>query len=375
MVAITGYTLLTGAHPSSVRAGLMLGLASLASLTGRVADPLTSLLLAVLVMALMDPWILLDLGLQLSLSATLGIVLLWPRLRRQLRRWPRPVAEPVGLTLAVTLASLPVTLRAFQQVSLVSPLAHVLAVPLLPGVLLSAALLAVCAPVAPLASLVAWLAWLPSTLLAWVVHAFGSLPAAAVSTGRLPVPAAVGLAGALLLWGIGGLPELRPLRRDFTRWRSRHAPLLAPSAFIGTCLGAAALLNLIRPDGRVHVEPLAAGQGQAVFIRGPTGRTALLVAGRPEVVSLVAQVSNHLAVWEHRLDAVLELDPSAERSVSLTLTRYPADQLIKVRAPTRLDIGGGAAVDVTTLNGRLSVRVAQVRSSPTTFAARPGSAD
>src|SRR5205085_379236 len=96
VAAVIGYTLLTGAHPSAVRAGLMVGLAGLASLSGRVSDPLTSLLLALLVMAAVEPRILLDLGLQLSLSATLGIVLLWPRLRRPLRRWPRLIAEPVG---------------------------------------------------------------------------------------------------------------------------------------------------------------------------------------------------------------------------------------------------------------------------------------
>jgi len=69
---IGAYTLLTGAHPSAVRAALMVGLATLAALTGRVADPLTSLLLAALAMAALEPRVLLDIGLQLSLSATLG---------------------------------------------------------------------------------------------------------------------------------------------------------------------------------------------------------------------------------------------------------------------------------------------------------------
>ena len=211
------------------------------------------------------------------------------------------------------------------------------------------------------AILAAWLAWLPSTLLAWVIHASGSLPAAAVSTGRLPLAAALCLAGALLVWGLWGLPELRSLRRGWARWRSQRTAVLVPTACIGTCLGAAMLLSLVRPDGRVHVETLGAGPGQAVFIRGPTGRTALLVAGRADAVSLVTQVSSHLAVWEHRLDAVLALDQAAAKAVSLTLTRYPAEQLIQARTPTRLDIGGGAAVDVTSTDGRLSVNVASVR--------------
>jgi hypothetical protein len=46
LIAIATYTLLTGGHPSAVRAALMFGLATLAGLSGRVADPLASVLIA-----------------------------------------------------------------------------------------------------------------------------------------------------------------------------------------------------------------------------------------------------------------------------------------------------------------------------------------
>ena len=68
--------------------------------------------------------------------------------------------------------------------SLVSPLAHIVAVPLLAPLLASTALLAVVAPSPPLASIVGWVAWLPSSLLVFVIQFFGSLPGAAVATGR-----------------------------------------------------------------------------------------------------------------------------------------------------------------------------------------------
>jgi len=53
---IAGYTLLTGAHPSAVRAGIMLGLAGAAALVGRVADPLTSLQSFMTRQALLRAW-------------------------------------------------------------------------------------------------------------------------------------------------------------------------------------------------------------------------------------------------------------------------------------------------------------------------------
>jgi competence protein ComEC len=355
LLGIAGYTLLTGAHPAAVRAGLMVGLATLAARTGRLADPFTSVLVAATSMAAVEPRILLDVGLQLSLSAVLGIVLLWPRLQPRLKGLPRLIAEPAGLTLAVTLATLPVTLSVFQVVSLVSPVAHIVAVPLLPLVLVSAALLALVSAIQPVAVVVAWVAWVPSTLLVWVIQLFGNLPGAALSTGRLPPLAAGCLAGTLLLWGIWGLPEAAELRQ---RLRLAGAPgslgssLWPPGACVATCLAVAVVLQVVRPDGRLHVQRLAVGRGEAVFIRGPTGRTALVVSGRLDAVQLASQVAARLAVWEHRLDSVLELDPAAQAGLGLTLARYPAEQHVDAAAGARVDLGGGAGLDVYPSEGQ-----------------------
>src|SRR5919197_1404988 len=97
-------------------------------------------------------------------SAALGLILLYPRVRMLLRGQPHLLAAPAGLTLAVTLATLPITLLVFQSLSIVSPLAHVLAVPLVPAGVGGTPLLILAQPspdgAAPLAG--AW--WLPTTL-------------------------------------------------------------------------------------------------------------------------------------------------------------------------------------------------------------------
>jgi ComEC/Rec2-related protein len=501
VLGLVGYTLLTGAHPSAVRAGLMVGLATLAALAGRVADPLTSLLLAVVVMAAFEPRILLDVGLQLSVSAVLGIVLLWPRLRprpgwtappssedasnapsrskyraslyhafsqsaaattlarlvgartgllaraatvgrtaspaptamasrsawptraataSQTKRadwsasaatagrtaspaptamasrsaWPtwtalasrtswlramarlvvqaRWVVEPAGLTLAVTLATLPVVLSVFQVVSLVSPLAHVFAIPLLPLVLAGAALLAVVAPFEPLAHLVSPLAWLPTTLLVQVIRLFGSLPGAALSTGRLPPLAAAALAGLLLGWGLWGLPEAASLRRRWLLSRAGRAARSPPAAYILACLSAAGLLALLKPDGRLHVQSLPAGRGEAVLIRGPTGRTTLVVGGSPNASLLANQVAARLPVWEHQLDSVLVLDEATESKLALTLGRYPAERELSAATTRRVDLGGGATLEVAPTGGGATLEVAPTGGGATLDVAPAG---
>ena len=453
LVGIAAYTLLTGGHPSAVRAGLMVGLATLGSLAGRVSDPLTGLLVAVVLMAAVQPRALLDLGLQLSFSATLGIVLLWPRLGRRLRRVPRWIAEPVGLTLAVSLATLPLMVSTFQVVSLVSPLAHVVALPLLSAVLVTTALLAAASPLAPLGVILGWLAWLPTTLLVVVIRFFGGWPAAAVSTGRPPPLASLCLAAGLLAWGLWGLPELQAARLALMRRRGSNrgwslppvsgvaSPAAvrrwgAPAACIGALLAARGVLAVVGPDGQLHVHRLALARGEAVFIRGPTGRTVLLVRGPAEAPSLVREVAGHLALWEHKLDAAVQLDAGSGTALALTLNRYPADRrLVLIPQEQRqvgagaesraqrqvtqganddhprvgsgeraddqrtveggganederqvhlagpneddaeVDLGGGAVLEVSRPDGRVWLRYARPTSDPTTSGARPGSAD
>jgi competence protein ComEC len=360
LLGVLAYTLLTGVRPSAVRAGLMVGLATTAGVVGRLPDSLTSLLLAAVAMAGFDPDVLLDIGFQLSFSATLGLILLWPRLRRLVRGVPAVVAEPAGITLAVTLATLPVTLSVFQSVSLISPLAHVVGMPLLPPVLLGAALIALAAPLPPLASAVAWLAWWPTELLVQTVRISGNAPAAALSTGQLPPLAAVALSLVLLAWGVWQLPELAALRQRLASGRmhtARTHRLAAPLAAAGLSLVGVALLLLVRPDGSLHVDRLDVAPGEAVLIRGPTGRTVLVAQGRIDAFRLVSQVGQQLAVWEHGLHAAVSLDAEAEPRLATILDRYPAEQRLNAGGDRRLELGGGAVLDVYAMPGQPAAAV------------------
>jgi competence protein ComEC len=217
LLCVASYTLLTGAHPSAVRSGIMVALASLAMLSGRTSDALTSLVVASTLMSVVDPGILLDVGMQLSVTATLGIILLWPALRRRLHGVPRWLAEPAGLTVAVTVATLPIELAVFQSVSLVSPIAHIAATPLLPIVFATTTLVAITAPLPLVPTLLAPLASIPTTLLVAVIRLTGSLPGAALTTPQLSPAAAIALGATLLTAGLAPLPELRPLREAMAK--------------------------------------------------------------------------------------------------------------------------------------------------------------
>src|ERR671931_1726469 len=116
-----------------------------------------------------EPTGLLDVGFQLSFAATMGLILLYPRIRSLLSRLPRWLAESLALTIAAELATLPIVLAVFQQVSLVSPLANLLAAPLVPWIMASDAVLVAALLSAPVASGLAWVVWRPTTLLVEMV--------------------------------------------------------------------------------------------------------------------------------------------------------------------------------------------------------------
>src|SRR3990172_9477628 len=75
LMLIVAYTVFVGASASVVRAAIMGALTLWAVYLGRQTAALNSLFIAAMVMTLLDPFTLGDVGFQLSFAATLGLVL------------------------------------------------------------------------------------------------------------------------------------------------------------------------------------------------------------------------------------------------------------------------------------------------------------
>lgn len=149
-VAILGFMAVTGFTPSIVRAGVMNILYLLSRLFSRQPDSLNSLGLAVLLLTLPNPFAAGDVGLLLSFSASLGLILLSERMSgwlgakiRRLRFGQKPLLAANSIfsaTMSATLFTLPVLILTFGRVSLIAPLANLLLVPPAEAMLLCAAL-------------------------------------------------------------------------------------------------------------------------------------------------------------------------------------------------------------------------------------------
>jgi ComEC/Rec2-related protein len=132
-----------GAKPSALRAGIVFTAYAVAEKSHRTLDPLQALSLAALLILLIQPLQILDLGFQLSFAAVLGIVLFFQPLS-QLMTTPNKILKFVweGLALAISAqaATLPILLYNFKEISTVFWLSGLLVVPLM-GLLLPCSLL------------------------------------------------------------------------------------------------------------------------------------------------------------------------------------------------------------------------------------------
>ncbi len=121
------YTLLAGFAVPAQRTLYMLSAVALAVLTTRATQPFHVLSLALMVVLLLDPWAVGSAGFWLSFSAVAFLMLAVPM--SQDSSWKGQLRTATRAQLAVTVGLLPVTLWFFQQVSLVSPVANAIAIP------------------------------------------------------------------------------------------------------------------------------------------------------------------------------------------------------------------------------------------------------
>ena len=176
------YMVMVGMSPSVVRACIMQVFLLIAPLFRRGSDPLTSLAAALLVILLCNPFAAASVSLQLSFSATLGMVLLSPRLYKLLTGWYKGKCRPLRTALCFVAANLSATLSAvvftapltawyFRIFVLVAPLSSLLAVPAAGWSFMVAFVTVLLGFVwLPLASLLGWISWALVRYILWIAN-------------------------------------------------------------------------------------------------------------------------------------------------------------------------------------------------------------
>ncbi len=188
-----------GFTPSVVRACIMGMILMLADCVLAEADPINSLAVAAVVILVVQPYAILDVSFILSFAATLGILLFAKPMREFLKR--RDVSDRaaglLSVTLSAYLATCVIIAYYFNECSLISPLANLLAVPVFPLLLVGAFVLVLLNMVFPAgASVFAVLLHRLTLLFYRMLEALAALPFSAVS---VPTPGVFTIAAYLAI--------------------------------------------------------------------------------------------------------------------------------------------------------------------------------
>jgi competence protein ComEC len=259
------YVALAGFGVPAQRTLYMLAVVALALWSGRITDVSHVLCMALGVVLLLDPWAVLWPGFWLSFGAV--AILLFASTGRLAshgdaasadsgnstsRRLLSGLKSASHLQYVVTIGLVPLTLLLFGRISLVSPAANAVAIPLISFIVTPLSLLGAILPAAP----GDWMLIAAHACISWLAAVLKWLSASSFAVWSTPSPPwwafAIALAGTLWLLAPRGWP---------LRW-----------------MGAVCLLPVIltvpsRPaDGQLWLTAFDVGQGTAVLIETPHHR-------------------------------------------------------------------------------------------------------
>lgn len=310
LVAIVVYCLVCDGGASVVRAGIVGGLGLLAQLRARDAQRWYLLLVGLTALLIHQPRAIGDPGLQLSFAAVAGMF----TLAQPIARWlgglmPQRLADLAAQAAAATLATAPVVIWHFGELSLAGLVVNLVAVPLAAAVVvLALAGILLGALTSPVGLAVGWVTGLGAAVLIWLARLAASLPGASVA-----LPAWTAVVGACVAVGsVVGLRRMQAARGPLVAARPRRVVVIAACAAVIAGAGVAVPVGRPPEPWPVHaaVTVLDVGQGDAILLRSPDGAAALFDTGPPGAPPPIQRALRRagvrrldlMAITHHQLD-------------------------------------------------------------------------
>ena len=134
---IVFFMTLTGMTPSVVRAGIMALISILSSILKRKTDIYTSLAIALFIQIINNPYVIFDVGLQLSFGGVLGIALFTKPIEEKLNRIKElKINSALAVTLGANIIIMPIMMYQFSTISLTFVISNLLAGSLLGAIMI-----------------------------------------------------------------------------------------------------------------------------------------------------------------------------------------------------------------------------------------------
>jgi competence protein ComEC len=175
--ALLSFVAMTGGEASIFRAVMLYLVLILAKLSGRRIHAPTLVTFVALVMAAINPWVILyDPSFQLSFAAVIGLLIFGEWFSNLLPTWW--LKEFFAPTLAAEVVTLPILLYSFGQLSIISPIVNLISLPLITPIMIGG----IITLFVPWFKIIPWLTEGITTVLLWIVAYGARLPWASLTT-------------------------------------------------------------------------------------------------------------------------------------------------------------------------------------------------
>lgn len=306
---IVCYAILVGGSASVLRAALMSGSGLLAKQLGRRQDGVNTLGFTAALLCIFNPWLLWDVGFQLSATATLGMLLYaepfsytFAHLTGRLfpistsKRFARWVGEYFLFTLAAQVVSFPVILFHFHQISLSALIVNPLVLPVQPAVMILGGISTILGLIfLPLGQAASALTWPFLLYTIRVVEFFSAVFPAIMEVAEFPILATLSWYGFLI-----AVPHLR---LKWKKWRGTLTPgllfilLMSLTVFIWQAL-------LANANDHLEITILNSGGTGGLYIHSPGGKR-ILVDGGAQASLLNDGLGRRMPALDRHLDVLL----------------------------------------------------------------------
>lgn len=400
VISVFLYAVLVGGDPAVLRAAFMGSLALFAQQIGRRNTGMVALAGVALIMALINPLTLWDVGFQLSFFATLGLILyaepfanftanfIEKTFKLNDSTTLRILNDNFILTIAAQLMTIPLMAYYFNRISLIAFVANPFILPVQPAVMILGGLAVfISLFLFPLGQWLAWGAWGFAGYTIRIVELFNRVPNGVLVLRDVPLWIIFGFYGALLAVTL----NWSTLQGWFksVAGAAKAAALTAAFAIVFACMILFWSAYAKSGDGEFHITFLEAGSADAVLIQTPEGRN-ILINGGASTSELSDELGRRLPFFTRRLDWLIIASTEEDQLTALprVVERYipenvlwsgnvqasfssrqldeyfAAEEIPVTRAEPgqRLDLGDGAFIEVQAAGPRGSVLLIQYDS-------------
>lgn len=292
-----------GATPSVVRAALMYLTTAGGFLLRRRSGGLNALLMALVVLLIVNPYSIASVGLQLSFTSTLGLILFAGKLQHALekpftgapklvRKLLAVITSALSCTVCATIFTVPILLTSFGAVSVLSPISNLMTVGVTSLCFVGGFVLCVAAAVCPaLVPVIAKLVRPLISYLLWAANTVADLGFGTLHPNNTFGLAALGIVFAALLVGLTVGKRVK--------WKF-VLPCLAV-VLTGLCITEVQYQN-----GRYTVTYLPCGSGQSILL-SDTSHAMLIDCGGSSTYQNAARLVREWLRWNgiKKIDTVV----------------------------------------------------------------------